>query len=532
VAENPYRTDIPGEGPFYGRNQALDDLVRDIDRGRKSIAAVMGGRGMGKTSFAVELQRRLCAHEISAVHLVRSTPATAEAFLDNLGQYLGVSLDPLAVADSLAAAVRAAPDARVVFLVDEIEPLIAAPHGRALLDNLRIAWEALVGKLAIVIFGGSALRELLASNTSPFLRSAQWLPLYGLSRDEAARLLREPCRLDMDDAIVEALWEQTGGHPFLLQAIMEQAADMAPPVIDRLFDAVAVVMQKMLVPTIFPIWWDNLQARGQDVYRRLLGARRPVQRDEQARILGTNPTPWIEILETTGVARSDGTETLPRGTLFREWMEENHPAPAQTAAVVDGFHASLVGVPGTAHELERLVVRATLRWTRSVVEYPTTFIREDRKGGNDRLQPEHSFQLSLLTALHQHPILVEAEALSSERGRTDLKIRWPAQPDRRACIEIKIWGRNHADIITQLMRYALLDDDFGCVVMVDRNKRSLADAYEQTILTGQPACELLWTRSEDSPPGCLYFVTEHARPQGQALRIYHFLVQLPADTSS
>ena len=53
-------------------------------------------------------------------------------------------------------------------------------------------------------------------------------------------------------------------------------------------------------------------------------------------------------------------------------------------------------------------------------------------------------------ALQQHPLLIEAEALSSARGRSDLKTRWPAQPDRRACIEIKIWGRTgYADVITQ-----------------------------------------------------------------------------------
>jgi hypothetical protein len=533
MAGNPYRIDIPGEGPFYGRDQALDDLVRDIDRGRKSIAAVMGGRGMGKTSFAIELQRRLRARGISAVHLVRSPPATAEAFLASMGQHLGVLLDPLAVADSLSAAVRAAPDERVVFLVDEIEPLIMAPHGRALLDNVRIAWEALVGKLAIVIFGGSALRGLLASNTSPFLRSAQWLPLFGLSRDETARLLREPCRLNMDEAIVETLWEQTGGHPFLLQAIMEYAVDMGAPVIDRLFDAVVAVMHKILAPTIFPIWWDNLQAHGQGVYRRLLDARRPVQRDEQARILGPNPTPWIEILETTGVARSDGIEIVPRGTLFRQWIEENHPAPARIADVADHDDASLAGIPGAVHELERVVVRAMHRWTRSVVEYPAMFIRSDRKGSsNDRLQPERSFQLSLLTTLHQHSLIVEAEALSSERGRSDLKIRWSAQPERRACIEIKIWGRNdYADVIAQLMGYALLDDEFGCVVMVDRMQRPLAPAYERALLTEQPAIILSWSRSDDGPPGCLAFITEHARSQGRPLRIYHFLVQLPADAS-
>lgn len=88
MADNPYHTDYPGVGPFYGRGDELDLLERAVARGRRSIAAVMGGRGMGKTSFAIELQRRLHEREIATAHLIRHVHLTPETFLNRVGTCL------------------------------------------------------------------------------------------------------------------------------------------------------------------------------------------------------------------------------------------------------------------------------------------------------------------------------------------------------------------------------------------------------------------------------------------------------------
>lgn len=526
---NPYRTDPPGQGPFYGRAEDLDRLCNDIQSGRRSIAAVMGGRGMGKTSFALRLQTQLRERGISSVHLIRRPASDAVDFLNQLGRRLGASLDPALAMDSLVEAIDAMSDGRVVLLVDEIEGLIGEARGRALLDNLRIAWEALAGKLGIVILGGSALRALLSSDTSPFLRTAQWLPLKGLSRQDTAALLREPCDLDVPDDLVEALWEQTGGHPLLLQATMERAVEMGEPVVDHLPKALAWVVRARFEPTIFPIWWDNLQQRGQAVYCKLLAHGRSVPRDERVKVLGNAPHPWIEILETTGVARGEGDELLPRSELFRAWMERNHPAhPEMRVPLPASIEAMLAGIE---HSFERLVLGATARWARDVVEYPGLVLKPGRARGNDRLLPEQYFQLGLLQALRQRDLLVEPEPLSSARGRCDLKIRWPQDTDRRACTEVKIWGRNdYAEVVAQLLGYALPDDDFGCVVMVDRQARSLQQTYRGTVLQGSPPGTVQWPDDGDEA-GVSYpaFVTEHPRDHGKPLRVYHFLVQLPPD---
>lgn len=529
---NPYRTDYPGAGSFYGRTSEIALLVDSMRTGRQSLAAVMGGPGMGKTSLALRVQEQLGSDPSLTVHLVRKVSADPLDFLSQLSVRLARPLDASCPVESLVEAVRAAPGRRVVLLADEIDGLITSEQGRDLVESLRIAWEELAGKLGLVVFGGSALRALLNRGNSPFLRAARWVPLKGLSLAEAASLIREPLHLTVPDPLVEVLWEQTGGHPLLLQAILERAVALGAPVMNRLPEAVRALADERLEPTIFPIWWDNLGEGGQAIYRALLAHRRPVERHEQAHLFGPAPQAGIEVLETTGVARSDGDQVLPRGELFRVWAEHNHPRPGQGPPASDRRLPELLRSFG-AHAFEALVVSAIARWCRSIVEYPTWALRSGHASGNARLLPEQHFQLGLLTALQQRDLLLEAEGLSSAGGRADVKVRWPPAPARRACVELKIWGRNdHRDVASQLLGYAIPEDDFGVVVVLDRQSRPLPALYRSECLGERSGAVCRWPAGEADEAGAVSypaFVTEHERASGRPLRVYHFLVQLPSD---
>lgn len=557
--ENPYRTDFPGQAPFVGRRDELERLGRSLRRGRRSIAAVMGGRGMGKTCLALELERRLLADGVERVVLIRQPEGDPLRFFAQLGKALGRDLDPGLPTDSIVEAVEGHRARRFVLLIDEIERLLVTELGLVLLDNLRIAWEQLGGRLGVVIFGGSALRKLLISDASPFLRSAQWLPLRGLSHDECAELVRSPCRLEVADDLVEALWEATCGHPLLLQSVLEEAVEAltetsaaplreaASALPQAIAEALGVVAQERL-PTLFPIWWDNLAEPGQAIYRALLDHGAPVPRADWARHLGPDPLPWIEVLETTGVARVEAGEVLPRGELFLEWIRQLRggwgPDPAVTpptrhqprsANGPDDKNTDGRGGDGDGDEddsaldsFELQVVRAIERWTRDAHELPSFALKSGRAEGNDRLLPEHHFQLVLAMALRQHGLVVEAEALSSIRGRVDLKIRHPGDGDRRTCVELKIWGRNdYADTVGQLLGYTLATDTFGVIVMIDRGLAPLAPRYHQRVLDDGKRGQLLAPRVGRPGGPYLGFLTEHPRATAPALRLYHFLVQLP-----
>lgn len=332
---NPYRTDYPGAGSFYGRAGEMTGLVEAMRTGRQSLAAVMGGRGMGKTSLALRVHQTLSSEAGLGVHIIRKAAADPADFFGQIAVRLGARLDVSLPVESMVEAVRKAPSDRVVLLIDEIDGLLGTEQGRSLVESLRIAWEELSGELGLAVLGGSALRRLLAQGNSPFLRAARWIPLKGLSRDEAAALIREPMNLDVTDTLVEVLWEQTGGHPFLLQATLERAAALGGNVVERLPEALGYVAEERLSPTLFPIWWDNLGELGQEVYRALLAHPKPLERHEQASILGKASHASIELLETTGVARLHNDQLLPRCELFRAWVEENHPRSSSGAPLSD-----------------------------------------------------------------------------------------------------------------------------------------------------------------------------------------------------
>ena len=516
-----------------GRAGELAQLTSALHTGRRAVAAVMGGRGMGKTALAIELQKRLAADGTKVVHFVRRPSKDAAAFFAQLSSILGLPLDPILPVESIVEAVEALDCARVVLLLDEIDGLISSDTGRDLLENLRAAYEQLGGRLGVVIFGGSRLRDLLSSEVSPFLRTAQWMPLLGLSLAETAVFLREPLDLAIPDPLVEAVWEQTGGHPLLLQLLMERAVALAPDA-TQLHQALRELAEEQLNATLFPIWWDNLTPRGQSAYRTLIGLRRPLERREWAVTFGNGPDAVVEILKTTGVARADGGQLLPRCALFRLWLEQNHPfAEASSRTVHPVADDALFHLLG-AHPFERLVVSGVARWARATVEFPTWHLRPSQSAGNARLLPEQHFQLCLLTALLQRDLLAEPEALSSGRGRADVKVRWSPDPARRACIEVKVWGgTGYKDVVEQVLGYAVPGDEFACVVMVDRQSRPLHERYREECLRASTLGEIVWPDREGARSQVLYpaFITQHPQPSGGLLRVHHILVQLPPDSS-
>ncbi|MCX4239787.1 AAA family ATPase [Paraliomyxa miuraensis] len=525
--ENPYRHDAPGVGPFVGRRVELTKLRRSVEAGRNALAAVMGGRGMGKTALATRLLSALEGDEQFVVRSIARVGRDTGAFVRQLEDALDAPIDPGVLVQALVRAVKARRGRRLVLLLDEVDGLVDSDDGRDVLENLRIAYEQLHGALAIVVFGGIRLRELLTSNVSPFLRSAQWFPLVGLSLEDTAALIREPLRLEVPRDLVEVLWEQTGGHPLLLQAIMERAVDLgsstSTPVVDHLLAAMTTVVVEMLEPKIFPIWWDNLTARGQQGYRTLLAMDRPLEREQWAIHLGSGPDDVVEVLESTGIARVEGGRLLARSATFGAWVNRCHPMSESSSLASPPSERNEWLRPGV-DAFEQLVVEKVARWARSIVEHPAPFLRGKAKAGGDGLGLEQSFQLGLLHALRQHDLLVEPEPLSAARGRVDLKVRPRDDSDQRACVEIKIWGRKHKDVLEQVLGYVVPGDDFACIVMIDRHERPLRDAYLQECLSELP--EPLW-QDAARPPAHPAIVTEHRLASGGTVRVYHFLVQLP-----
>jgi hypothetical protein len=523
--DNPYRADRLAEALFVGREALLSELCAAARSGRNAVRAVMGGRGMGKTSLARQIEIRLAADALTMI-----VAGDARAVMSQIGTALRVDLT---AEDSVRRLIVAAhQQGSVAIVIDEIEKLLDDPEGVSLLENLRHAYERRRAdqKLAIFVLGGTAVRDLLQGHASPFLRIAGGFhTLAGLERDEVASLLRLPLDLDIPDAVVDALWIETGGHPWLLQMFMEHAVDAAPSRAEVAAQLPAGIQkaEPRLHEIAFPIWWERLRARGQDVYRILARQKSAVPRDSWVRRFGDDPQPWLHVLASTGVAVLDDEAVIARGTLFQRWVEQSYPArPMEPAPAHDALGTWLTDVG--VDPFEHLVVRALGAWARATVEFPAAALKQDAhvRAGNDGLSPEAFFQMHAIVALLQHErdITAEPEALSMRpRGRSDIKVRSRHDVTRRACVELKIYGRDDGGVVRQVIGYAAPGDTFAAIVSVDRYQRPLRQAFEGACFEGAvPAA------TREAPAGVVYpaFFTEHARESGDPLRVWHFLVQL------
>jgi len=519
---NPYRTDRVAEDLFVGRDDLLANLLRSARTGRNSIHAVMGGRGMGKSSLARQIARQYGREATVVV----SSGAAARVEAD-VSKALGASLEG-AVVESLVRAVEAAASRRVLLVLDEVERLLEDPDGIGLLDNLREAYERADGALAVFVLGGTKVQELLRGNASPFLRIAGGVhTLTGLTLDETARLVREPLGLDVRDDVVEALHAETAGHPWLIQMFMEGAVDLAPRVEDVVAcipRAIHEVEHQRLGPIAFPLWWANLRTRGQELYQRLSREAAPIQRPRWVERFGDDPSPWVEVLRSTGVAALEEEAVVARGTLFHRWVQENHTKRIEEVQD-DELARWLAGVG--ADPLETVVVRCLATWARSMVEFPAAALKPAAaaRSDNNVLLPEAYFQMQALHTLLQHEreLTAQPEALSVRpAGRSDIKVQSRRDPTRRACIEFKVFARDDSTVVRQAIGYAMPGDSFAAVVSVDRCKRPLLPEYEARCFDDAGP------QSREVRPKVPFptLRTTHERPGCAPLRVWHFLIQL------
>jgi hypothetical protein len=533
--QNPYRHDLPAIELFFGRQGHLSRVKQALTTGRNALMAVMGGRGMGKSSLLLAIERSVSSVPGLKVVRMDRAPRDPRRLVQMLCESLGIEVLDDSVVALLQPKLEAPGAPRLALLIDEIEPLLDTQEGIDFLENLRILYEHVRGRLAVVVFGGSRLRLLLQSDASPFLRTAKLDPLMGLSRDETIALMQQPLGITIDEADLDLAWSSTNGHPLLLQALMEVATDRAiknnTEVPAEVRPALAELDVVEFSTTTFTIWWENLAKSGQIMFSRLIRSAAPVRDEDAASLLGDRPFEWIQVLESTGVTRRSGGVTYPRGELFRQWYTRNF-ALASSPEGANPFDEALLAAVGTVPEFERAVVRAVARWVHDTLELPFYAVRDlPGKTGNALLQEEAYFQISLLQALRQHGWLVEAESLSVRKGaRTDLKIRTPDLL-LRACGELKRWAGTaevYKGIVTQVLGYVVDADTFAFTVMVDRLKVSLAERYARECIPSDAT--RLWPASLDVAQGSVpAFVTEHPRANRPAIRVYHFLVQLPPE---
>ncbi|XXX73206.1 protein kinase [Sorangium sp. So ce134] len=226
---SPYvvRGPVP-ENMFFGREREVKTLTQGI--GTHSFA-VVAGRRMGKSSILLRVQRALAADpRYESLYLSCEDRPTWGEFLAMLGREGdgagGAAEDPALVRPRIAAHRERAGGRTIVFLLDEIDALLAydaAREGRLFRALRAVAHE---GLCRFVFSGSRTLYQRLHDPYSPFFNFCEELLLRPLDDKAVEAIVRKPMQqigFDLQDPelLVAEIMRVTSSHPNLVQIVCQ-----------------------------------------------------------------------------------------------------------------------------------------------------------------------------------------------------------------------------------------------------------------------------------------------------------------------
>ncbi len=256
VIRNPYRWDKVNIDLFYGRNQLRHELVEGLRNGQSF--GVTGGRRMGKTTLLRRVEADLMEYAKRWVNggllvipvyidgLTLSPPIAPDnvfaSILEKIERYITpytsstsnnlrstqIPLHPFTA--RLAQLIQSVASHRlqIVVLFDEVEPILSCDWGQGFFSN----WRALLHNEPIVspyvsatFAGASEMFQLARDVGSPLGNILSWRELVLFSSEDTSLLVNEPTGNHLHSEFAERVFQETGGHPALIQYLMKFVCD-------------------------------------------------------------------------------------------------------------------------------------------------------------------------------------------------------------------------------------------------------------------------------------------------------------------
>ena len=363
---NPFDFARPVRDPamFFGRRDIRNEVLDGVRQG--ASFALIGGTRIGKTSLLFHVRNSLLegmkgqqstvigpvflsTHEFPRLSQIAIYRRIVEEFRNTLAipgsvqdWQGGVRLfSPALVEDEAFNAFRQAletvlqahdVDRRIVIMIDEIDELSRYEWSHSFFNNLRhlIAQTTAGERMAIVIAGTLAIRALYEVAGSPFLNVIQGTKtLELLSRSETEELVGRPTGHQLDPAVVNAIFFETGGHPFLVQYLMKylclQFGDELKRATER--DMKAVVERYFDERTDFDTWVSTFTDVERKAYDMIASTPRGATKAEIVRAIGEpkKVNYAIKLLVHIGVVREEPPNSNTYqvgGDMFRRWFYE------------------------------------------------------------------------------------------------------------------------------------------------------------------------------------------------------------------
>jgi len=294
-ADCPYNYLEPVTNPamFFGREEQLKSLQEGVSGQIRSSFLVVGGPRMGKTSLLLELKRRLNCE------LNRSPLGFIPVYLDMASTLpQPTSLWPLIrrVREAISADMVAGPSAaglsseltaladtgqtlleelvsllwqknrRVILLLDNADTAFTRAGWEGLWPYLHSLYESSLGQAVAYVITARSRSELRrGSDSLAFLNLLYTVELHDLSEKETSMLAGTFAENRLPHDVIQELYLQSGGHPFLVQYLMaclwKQHLQQVTPC-----DIKSFAREFMEGRDDFIVWCDALGEVGREVY--------------------------------------------------------------------------------------------------------------------------------------------------------------------------------------------------------------------------------------------------------------------------
>lgn len=360
---NPYNWRRINLNVFYGRTELVANLSEKLISGKSF--GIVGGYGIGKTTFLRRVEQELLARARGAksggllvvpIYIdtlaIASTPSISlsESIYQEIAYRVNEKLiqvpespevsyehvDAVNFRNYLQNVVDAisASDYRpqIIFLFDEVEPIVSSGWGRGFLRN----WRSLLsntpelGKYLSAIFSGeNEIFEIAGNANSELIYVLDLIELKLFSQNETAKLMCQPSRYCWSDSLITEVHRTTGGHPLLIQYVMQIICNHDVEDASRsLEEAKAQFLSNPKI--VFQNWLERFDDKTCAIYRYLTQVK-VAQKKALITEFGIEANRKLSLLAYTGVIGLDQDSGIVRieGSLFQEWFNEFGSAEAK-----------------------------------------------------------------------------------------------------------------------------------------------------------------------------------------------------------
>jgi predicted transcriptional regulator len=341
--KNPYDWLRPTPDLFYGRNrlEMIEEVIAGLKRGESF--AIVGGRRLGKTTLLQRLYKEIAMQQdyirLFPIYLdAQNMPGASSAAeaMEWIKRSVGaaINLDLTRKDERLGEwVIRVVENAnclRLILLIDEFESFREYEWCHIFFNNLRALLHNSPGiseKLSIVVTGGRAMQNMRDSPGSPLANVLTWKYLSLLNEEDIKQLVNVPTAGRFHSNVGEAVWRNTGGHPFIAQYLMYHLCiwnEEGMSAEEALRRAEHKFMEEHDI--VFKQWWfDHLEEDERDVYR-VLQKRKSMNVTEIAQELGCKigiAREHLRNLSYIGLVQRSGDVYTIAGEMFDKWVRDN-----------------------------------------------------------------------------------------------------------------------------------------------------------------------------------------------------------------